>query len=196
MTKKRIITAILLVCMVFSACFLVSCGGDGNLEAFSNAISATKPSKVEGTVTMYTEFGPLTATYTADIAEDNSFVVNYAYDKFNDTATGGAADVTSRVEGTVTYKDGAYSDTSLAAKIPADAVAAKVKLSDKMEYTVSEDGNVLAATVKAADTKSVLGVEYAADVTMVITKANDQIVSLSLTYTLTEGKVVVLCSYK
>ena len=32
MTKKRIITAILLVCMVFSACFLVSCGGDGNLE--------------------------------------------------------------------------------------------------------------------------------------------------------------------
>ena len=70
MTKKRIITAILLVCMVFSSCLLVSCGEDGNLEAFSTAISATKPSKVEGTVTMYTEFGPLKATYTADIAEE------------------------------------------------------------------------------------------------------------------------------
>lgn len=196
MTKKRIISAVLLVYMVLSAFFFVSCGEDGNLKDFSKAISATKPSKVEGTVTMYTEFGPLTATYTADIAEDNSFVINYSYDKFNDTQTGGGSDVTSKVQGTVTYKDGAYSDTSLASKIPAKAVAAKVKLSDKMSYTVSEDGNVLAATIKAADTKSVLGVEYAADVTMVLTKTNDSIVSLSLTYTLAEGKVEVVCSYK
>ena len=196
MTKKRIISAILLVCIALSSCLLVSCGGDEKLEAFSKAISATKPSKVEGTITMYTEFGPLVATYTADIAEDNSFVLNYAYDKFNDATTGGEGDVTSKVEGTVTYKDGAYSDSSLAAKIPTDAVAAKVKLSDKMDYTVSEDGNVLAATIKAANTKSVLGVEYAADVTMVLTKANGKIVSLTLTYTLTEGKVEVVCYYK
>ena len=196
MTKKRIIAAVLLVYMVLSAFFFVSCGGDEQLTAFSKAISATKPSKVEGTVTMYTEFGPLTATYKADIAEDGSFVLNYAYDVFNDIQSADKSDVTSKVEGTVTYKDGVFSDTSLTSKVPAEAVAAKVKLSDKMSYTVSDDGNVLAATVKAADTKAVLGVEYAADVTMVLTKANDKIVSLSLTYTLAEGKVEVVCSYK
>ncbi len=196
MTKKRIITAILLVCMLFSACLLVSCGGDEKSEDFTAAISATKPSKVEGTIKMYTEYGPLTATYTADIAEDNSFVLNYAYDKINDIATGDAGDVTDKIEGTVTYKDGTYSDTSLAAKVPADAVAAEINLGEDIDYTLSEDGNVLVATIKAADTKSVLGVEYAADVTMVLTKANDKIVSLSLTYTLTEGKVEVVCSYK
>lgn len=196
MTKKRIIAAVLLVYMVLSAFFFVSCGGDDQLAAFSKAISATKPSKVEGNVTMYTEFGPLTVEYDADIAEDGSFVLNYVYEVFNNVETGGENDVIGKHEGTVTYKDGAFSDTSLAAKIPAEAVAAKVKLSDKMTYTVSEDGNVLAATIKAANTKSVLGVEYAADVNMVLTKANNSIVSLTLTYTLAEGKVEVVCSYK
>lgn len=195
MTKKRIIAAVLLVYMVLSAFFFVSCGDD-QLAAFSKAISATKPSKVEGSVKMYTEFGPLTVEYDADIAEDGSFVLNYAYDVFNSIESADKNDVTGKVEGTVTYKDGAFSDTSLAAKIPAEAVAAKVKLSDKMTYTVSDDGNVLAATIKAANTKSVLGVEYEADVSMVLTKANDKIASLSLTYTLAEGKVEVVCSYK
>ena len=196
MIKKRIIAAVLLVYMVLSAFFFVSCGEDDQLKAFSKAISATQPSKVEGTVTMYTEFGPLTATYNADIAEDGSFVLNYAYDLFNDIQSADKDEVTGKVEGTVTYKDGTFSDSSLTSKVPAEAVAAKVKLSDKVSYTVSDDGNVLAATVKAANTKSVLGVEYAADVTMVLTKANGKIVSLSLTYTLAEGKVEVTCNYK
>ena len=197
MTKKRIIAAVLLVCMVFSALFLVSCGGDKKLEAFSKAISSTKPSKVDGTITMYTEFASLDVAYNATIAEDGSFVLNYSYDKFNSIDSADNNDVISKVEGSVTYKDGTYSDSSLASKIPGEVVAAKVNLDeDKMTYTVSGDGNVLAATIKAADTKDVLGVEYAADVTIVLTKANDSIVSLSLSYTLEEGKVEVVCSYK
>ena len=198
MNKKKIITAfILLVYMVLGTFFLASCGGDPALESFAKAISETKPATVEGAMDMYTEFGPLNVTYTASIASDGSFVLKYEYDKFNDIATGGSADVTSTIKGEVTYKDGAYSDTALAAKIPAEATAVKVDLDeDKMTYTVSEDGNVLAATVKAADTKDVLGVEYAADVNLVLTKAEDKIVSLSLTYTLTEGKVEVVCNYK
>ena len=65
-----------------------------------------------------------------------------------------------------------------------------------MTYTLSKDGNVLAGTVKAANTKAVFGVEYASDVTFVLTKTSEKIVSLSMTYTLTEGTVEVVCNYQ
>ena len=196
MKKKIIVSAVVVVYMLLSIFALASCGSK-DLEGFSKAVSATEPKIVEGAVTMYTEFGPLTATYTATIADDGSFVINYAYDKFNQIGTGGSNDVESKVTGSVTYKDGVYSDASLTAKIPADAAATKLKLDgDKMKYTVSEDGNVLSATVKASKTKSVLGIEYASDVSFVLTKEDGKIQSLSMTYTLAEGKVEVTASYK
>ena len=199
MRKNRIIVAaVLLVYTLLGVFFLAACkDGDSGLGAFSKAISATSPSSVEGSVKMYTEYGPLTASYVATIADDGSFTLNYEYDKLNGLDAGGAGDVTSKVSGTVTYKNGVYSDSSLAAKIPAEAASVKMKLSGgKMKYTVSGNGNVLEATVKAEDTKAVLGVEYAADVSIVLTKSADKIVSLSLTYTLDAGKVEVICNYK
>ena len=196
MKKNIIISAILVVCMLIGTLALTACGAVG-LEDFSTAISDTKPTAVTGTVTMHTEFGPLTATYTAAIAEDGSFELNYVYEEFASIGDGSADNVTSQQTGTVTYKDGTYSDTSIKAKIPANATATKLNLdTDKMNYIVSEDGNVLSATVKAADTKTVFGVAYGADVKFTLTNSEGKIVSLSLNYTLEEGKVEVLASYK
>ena len=196
MKKKIIVSAVAVVYMLLGIFTLASCGSE-KFEGFSKAISATEPKTVEGAVTMYTEFGPLTATYTATIAEDGSFLIDYAYDKFNEIGDGGSGEVGSKVTGSVTYKDGVYSDTSLAAKLSADAAATKLKLNgDKMKYTLSDDGNVLSATVKAAKTKSVLGIEYASDVSFILTKEDGKIKSLSMTYTLAEGKVEVTSSYK
>ena len=196
MKKNIIISAILVVYMLIGTLAFTACG-DAGVEDFTAAISATEPTAVSGTVTMHTEFGPLTATYTATIAEDGSFELTYVYEEFASIGEGSADTVISEKTGTVTYKDGTYSDTSIAAKIPADATATKLKLNtDKMKYTVSEDGNVLSATVKASNTKSVFGVAYDADVVFTLTKSEGKIVSLSLTYTLEQGKVEVLASYK
>jgi hypothetical protein len=194
---KSIVALLLLLCISVGLC---ACGGDANegLKTFSDAITATAPTQVEGSVEVATLFGPLTATFTATIAEDGSFTLNYAYDKFNDLATGGAGDVTSKQEGTVTYSNGTYSDTSLASKIPAEATAIKVKLdADKMTYVISNDGNLLTATVKAADTEAVLGVAYEGDVSLVLTQNEGKIVSVMLSYTIENaGNVKVVCNYK
>ncbi|MBE6644270.1 MAG: hypothetical protein E7612_02685 [Ruminococcaceae bacterium] len=195
MKKNIIISAILVVYMLIGTFAFTACGNE-SVEEFTAAISATQPTNVAGTVTMHTEFGPLTATYTAAIAEDGSFELNYAYEEFASIGAGSADSVIAEKTGTVTYKDGTYSDTSIAAKIPADAAATKIKLNDKMNYTVSEDGNVLSATVKASNTKSVFGVAYDADVTFTLTKEEGKIVSLSLVYTLEAGKVQVVANYK
>ena len=196
MKKKIIASLVLVVYTVFSVFALASCG-DGPLNEFSKAISATDPSVVNGSVTMYTEYGPLVSSYTASIAEDGSYVINYEYELFDEIGDGTSNEISSKYTGTVTYKDGTYSDSSLAAKITADAAAAKIKLDDKkMSYNISEDGNVLSATVKAAKTKAVFGIEYAADVNLTLTKNAGKIVSLNMTYTLTEGKVEVTANYK
>lgn len=193
---KSIVALLLLLCISVGFC---ACGGDENkeLKAFSSAITATAPTQVEGSVEVTTLLGPLTATFTATIAEDGSFTLNYAYDKFNDLATGGG-DVMSKQEGTVTYSNGIYSDTSLASKIPAEATALKVKLdADKMTYAISNDGNVLTATVKAADTEAVLGVAYEGDVSLVLTQNEGKIVSVMLSYAIENaGNVKVVCNYK
>ena len=199
MRKNRIImAAVLVVYMLLSAVFFASCGGGSDLDGFNKAVSATKPTNITGEVSVnYKDLGSLEATFDSEIAEDGSFEVNYTYTKFNNIGSGSAEDTTSTLTGTVTYKNGAYSDTSLAAKLPADATATKLKLNaDKMTYTLSKDGNVLAGTVKAANTKAVFGVEYASDVTFVLTKTSEKIVSLSMTYTLTEGTVEVVCNYQ
>ena len=194
---KNIVALLLLLCISVGFC---ACGGDDSsaaLKDFSKAIAATAPTAVEGSVEVTTVYGPLTATFTAAIAEDGSFTLNYAYDEFNDLATGEAGDVMTKKEGTVTYKDGAYSDTSLASKIPADATALKVNLdAKKITYTISTDGHVLTATVKAADTESVLGVAYDGDVSLVLTKNDGKIVSVMLSYTIENaGNVKVVCNY-
>ena len=170
MKKKIIASLVLVIYAVFSVFALVSCG-DGPFKDFSKAISETDPTAVNGSVTMYTEYGPLVSEYTATIAEDGSYVINYEYELFDEIGEGTSNETLSKYTGTVTYKDGSYSDSSLAAKINADAAATKIKLDEKkMSYSISEDGNVLSATVKAAKTKAVLGIEYGADVSFTLTK--------------------------
>ncbi len=196
-TVRNILVILLLVCVGVTFC---ACGGDDapeDIKSFKAAVAATAPESIEGTVTVTTVYGPLKATFDADIAEDGSFTLDYSYESFNDLGTGDASDVVSKKTGTVTYKDGQYSDSSLASKLPADAAAAKLGLdAKKMSYSVSADGKVLTATVKAADTASVLGVAYDADVTLVITQNAGKIISLSLSYTVAEaGNVLVVCNY-
>ena len=196
---RSILAVLLVICVSVGFC---ACGDDDSTKAslknFTKAVESTTPASVTGTVEVTTVFGPLKATFTAVIAEDGSFTLNYSYEQFNDLATGGAGDVTSNKNGTVTYKDGAYSDSSLAAKIPANATAAKLKLdAKKMTYNISADGNVLTAAIKAADTASVLGVAYDGDVSLVVTKNEGKIVSFTLSYTVAEtGNVLVVCNYK
>lgn len=197
--KKRFLTAVLLlVCMVLNVFLVTSCGGgDSEFDAFETAIEETNPTNVNGQVKLSTGTATLTIAYSAVIAEDGTFTVNYSYNKLNDISSGSASDVYTTVEGTVTYDGTKYSDNTLAAKLPANAVATTLDVTADMEYKISSDGKVLSATVAAEDTEDVFGIDYGTDVKFTLTQANEKILSLALVYTLETGEVVeAVCNYQ
>lgn len=196
--KKKILAAVLLVvCMVFNAFLVTSCGDKETVgvDVFETAIENTAPTNISGKITLYTGSATLELAYTSVIADDGTFTVNYSYNKLADASSGAASDLDIPVEGTVTYDGTKYSDSSIAGKIV--AAATQLDLGADMEYSVSSDGRVLSATVLAEDTEDVFGVDYAADVRFVLTQADERIVSLNLEYTLASGELVKAeCSYK
>jgi hypothetical protein len=190
---KKIITILLLALLTFS---FASCGeGDGpSVDGFVAAVNNANPEAIEITIKSATALGELSGTYTVTYNEDGSFTIDYVYEKFNDIGEGD--DLKSEVTGKVTCdKNGNYSDGgSLTGKV-ALAEGAKINLA-KVKATISADGNSLTATVKAEDTKAVLGVELPSDAELVIIKSADAIVSYSIKYSNASGDVTVSCEYK
>ena len=159
----------------------------------------TSPTVVNVKISLTTPIATLESNYKTTYAEDGSFVLEYTKEELN-TATSGAADEIKKVvTGSVTCdKDGNYSDGGNVAGTVTAAAGTALNLSKKkIDAEFSEDGNVLTATVKAKNTKSVFGVEYASDVTLVITRNADKIVSYVMTYAIDENNSVsVVCSYQ
>lgn len=179
---------------------MFACGDDGATVAdFSKALENTTATVVNVKVSMKSPLGTLESTYKTTYAEDGSFVVEYTKEEFN-TATSGAADELKKVvSGSVTCdKDGNYSDGGAIAGTVSAAAGTALNITEKkVSAEISEDGNVLTATVKAKNTKAVFGVEYANDVTVVITKNADKVISYVMTYAIDENNSVsVVCSYQ
>ena len=189
--KKKILTAVLLVvCMVFSM-VLVSCGDDepSAIDVFETAIENTNPEKIDGSVIFSTVEGPLELKFSAVIAADGKFTVDYEYTRFNGIE-GAANEYLDETKGTVTSEDEGILSNVTAAALALD-------LGADMEYTVSSDGAVLTATVLAEDTEDVFGVDYGTDVVFTLSQNNNKIVSMTIQYTLESGEnVVAKCSFK
>ena len=163
--------------------------------AFVTAIEATKPTQLTVTVKSNSAFGQLTSAYTTTYSStDSSFTVAYRTEKINDGFEVEGDVIVS--EGVITCDaSGNYSDGGAFAGSNPAATGVKVKLtSDKLvNYTVT--GDILTATIAAADTLEVLGASYGADVTLVLTKSEGKIVSVSLTYGAEENRVQISCVY-
>lgn len=189
---KKILIILLALACTFT---MFSCGD--SVDGFNKAIKNTNPAVVNVVVESETSLGLLKANYETTYAEDGSFTIKYSYEKFNGIAEGDADDVIAIVSGTVTCdKDGNYSDGGALVGAATTVTGTKIKLGKKMDYSVSRDGNVLTATIKAAKTKSVFGAEFPADVTLVITKAEGKIVSYTIRYTTDAGTTNIICEYK
>ena len=190
--KKILIIMLALTC----AFAMFSCGDESvSLDGFKTAVNNTAPAVANVSVEVETDLGKLTSNFKTTYAADGSFVIDYSYEQFNTSSTAGADDVKSTITGKVTCdKDGNYSDGGAFVGKTTVATGAKLTLdSKKMEtVTVSEDGNILNSTVKAANTKAVLGIEIASDVTLVVTKSADKIVSYSIEY----DKTTITCSFQ
>ena len=194
--KKFLVLVLALAC----ALTMFSCNGDEALEAFVVAADATNPAVVVVDTTFATALGDLTANTTKTYNEDGSYKVEFTYDKMNSSAEGAADEAFAPVTGTVNAdaSGNLTGDTEKYSAMTADNSGAKLTLNAKAleNYSVSADGNTLTATVKAENTKAVLGIEIAADVTLTATKNADAIVTFTVEYAVELGTVTIVCSYR
>ncbi len=191
--KKLLIVLLALTC----AFVMFSCGNSASLDDFEKAADSTSPTVVEVEITSDTAFGPLSASFKTTYAEDGSFVIEGSYERFNATTEAGAADVKSAVPVKITCdKDGNYSDGGAFSGSNPAASGVKLKFNKKMNASISEDGNVLTATVKAEKTEDVFGIAYASDVLLVINKNDGKIISYTMEYATDYGYDRIICSYQ
>ena len=192
--KKILIVLLALTC----AFAMFSCGKTADVKDFEKAIAATAPTVVEVEMVSDTVFGALSANFKTTYAEDGSFTIEGSYEQFNKSTEGKAEELKSSVPVNITCdKDGNYSDGGKFTGSNPNATGSKLSLGRKVkDATISDDGKVLTATVKAKDTKSVFGIEYAKDVSLVITQNDGKIVSYTLEYATDYGYDRIICSYQ
>ena len=149
------------------------------IKEFTAAINKKNdPVAIAGTINMNNGF--LTGEYAVIKGEDDTFMVGYEYKMLNGIDEGTAEEVYKTVSGIVTYANGEYSSGDGVINNIAKLQAASINLDpSKLQNLKIGDGS-LGATVKAANTKAVLGVEYDTDVTISITICEDGVASFSV----------------
>ena len=191
--KKLLIVLLALTC----AFTMFSCGKYAFLDDFEEAIANTNPTAIEVQMTSDTALGTLAASFKTTYAEDGSFVIEGSYEKFNASTEGNEDDVKTVIPVKITCdKDGKYSDGGAFSGANPAATGVKLVLNKKMGAKVSEDGNVLTATVKAGRTEDIFGIAYATDVTLVITKNDGKIISYTMEYATDYGYDRIICNYQ
>ena len=193
---KKIIALLIAITCVFA---MVSCGGGetDDVTAFKDAVAATAPAAVEIETALETELGTLEGTFNVTYADDGSAVIEYSYEQFNElTDSSNVTEVKKTVTGTVNVdKDGKYSDGGALVGSVSAAGGFTINLDTSKMKDYEVNGNVLSATVEAANTQAVLGVAIAYDVTVTLTKGETSLVSLALTYVTDAGQATVTCEY-
>lgn len=191
---KKILAIVVALACVFG---MMSCGGSSPVAAFKTAINETNPTSVKIETKLETTLGDFVGEFNATYADDGSATITYSYEKPNDPTAAGVTELKSTVTGTVELSaDGTYSDGGTLVGTVAGAGGYKLNLDEGKMKNVEVSGNVLTATVEAANTKSVLGVSIEFDVEMTLTKGDSGIVSLALTYTTAEGPATIVCTYQ
>ncbi len=202
---KKFFAILIAFACVFS---LFSCGDNedpptppADLSNFEKAMDNTVPSLVNLSVTVTTKFGELSSSYVTTYNADGSFAVAYSIEEFAPIGDMSTDELTVVKTGTVSCdQNGNYSDGGTISGTIASQAGNRISIKEElMEFSYSADENILTAKVLAANTEAVFGVALN-DVTLVMTKLNDKIVSYTMTYDRTSGSdvnhVVVACEFK
>lgn len=195
---KKIIAFALLLILAFSLVACTPADTTESLDSFNSAIANSAPvSVIVETKFEHTRLDvDIEGEYTATFAEDGSATVKYWYYKLNKADLDNDNELLELVPDQVAYiaADGTVTG-DLEGTVTA-AVQCKMNLDpSKMEYSI--DRGILTATVKAANTKAVFGVDLGYDATLDMRLAGEgeAIGSYSIRYTTSEGSAVIVCKY-
>lgn len=188
---KRITALAAVACLLIS---IVSCGGKHKaLAPFSASIEDSQPRVASVHSEIDSQLGLIGADYTASYSNGK---ITVDYTKNSVSAIGPETDeddlfptesgtVTINRDGTVTGKLGALVKSLLTLSIVLDG--------DAITYEVN--GSSLSFTVTADNTERVFGVNIGYPVSATIVLSEDEIASVTLTYTAESGDVTVECEY-
>lgn len=215
---KKILALILLVSCIFTLCACglfkkddttnPSTGGSNNQSSGDKApvvdtaavatvqakIDASKPVSALITVTLEATLGDLNSEYNVTYNQDGSATVDYAYEKFN-SFDDDADEYKSTYTGTVTVSADGTVNGDLDGTASVEALTFDIKLDASKLDSAELVAGVLTATVKAANTASVLGVNVGADATVVISTNANGVVFIAISYTSAAGPVEIIADY-
>lgn len=201
--KKLIAILLAVVCAVT----LVSCAGNNtpggqtekaDLSLFTNALKTVSPKTSMVRTTMTSDLGTLNGKFEITYAGDDRATVTYEVEQFNEITDTAGEDFEpkSTKTGTISYENGTYTTSEGVTREFALATELKLNLdSTKMVYTIEDGNTTLKATIQSKDTKTVLGTEINAEVSLTVKRNETTITSVTITYETKAGTATIVCDY-
>ncbi len=176
--------------------FAVSCTADKypELRKYRDALSEA-PATAVLTSTLESELGTLKAEYTV-LWSDGTLTVSYERDKLAELTPDSTKDsLLSKEEGTATVApDGTVTAGELSPLVL--RILRKGLTLDGERITYTEAGEALEFTVTAENTEAVFGVAIGKDVTAKITLSEQNVKSITLSYTAESGPASIVCEFE
>ena len=220
---KKILALILIVSCIFTLCSCglfkknddnndndngsnnTQTGGDNNsgnetpaidvaaIAAIQAKIDASKPVTADITVTLEAALDDLLSEYNVTYNDDGTATVVYTYEKFN-TFDEDSDEYKSSYSGTVTVgADGTVSGDIGTASV--EALTFDINLDTSKLATAEVVAGVLTATVKAANTASILGVNLGSDASIVVSTNASGVSFIAISYISAAGPVEIIATY-
>ena len=220
---KKILALILIVSCIFTLCSCglfkknddnndndngsnnTQTGGDNNsgnetpaidvaaIAAIQAKIDASKPVTADITVTLEAALDDLLSEYNVTYNDDGTATVVYTYEKFN-TFDEDSDEYKSSYSGTVTVgADGTVSGDIGTASV--EALTFDINLDTSKLATAEVVAGVLTATVKAANTASILGVNLGSDASVVVSTNASGVSFIAISYISAAGPVEIIATY-
>ena len=220
---KKILALILIVSCIFTLCSCglfkknddnndndngsnnTQTGGDNNsgnetpaidvaaIAAIQAKIDVSKPVTADITVTLEAALDDLLSEYNVTYNDDGTATVVYTYEKFN-TFDEDSDEYKSSYSGTVTVgADGTVSGDIGTASV--EALTFDINLDTSKLATAEVVAGVLTATVKAANTASILGVNLGSDASVVVSTNASGVSFIAISYISAAGPVEIIATY-
>lgn len=164
------------------------------VAAIQAKIDASTPKTADITVTLKAVLDDLYSEYNVTYNQDGTATVVYTYEKFNDL-NADSDEHKSAYSGTATVSpDGTVSD-AIGGTASVEALTFDISLDAAKLENAEVIAGVLTATVKAANTAAVLGVELGADASLAISTSANGVTSIAIAYASAAGPVEIIATY-
>lgn len=195
MKKILTITLVLACVLAFASCTF----GVDPATAFTSAVASTDPDTATITTVTSTELGELNGEYVITYGDEGAASIAYSYEQWYKVGEGNGTDTKYTVTGTITRQpDGSYADGK-GFTASADSIVAGFSLdlsSIIADADINDAGDTLNATVAAANTEAVLGVELAYDVDLTVIIGGGMVQSISVTFEDDGNTGSITCRYR